>query len=137
VTDEKLGCRNECSVCTSKELPCLILEQTEETMFRGSLNLTRDDWLTIALLEDQESSDSETYLHKMLHYGGQFERQGLSNIDLRFLVRCWVFSFRGCGGTNGWMCRVGGRRRLYVVQRRCDYRVQRGGLHKHRRRFIG
>jgi hypothetical protein len=35
----------------------LILEQTEETMFRGSLNLTVDDWLTIALLEDQESSD--------------------------------------------------------------------------------
>jgi hypothetical protein len=88
-------------------------------------------------VQDQESSDSETYLHKMLRYGGQFERQGLSNIDLRFLVRCWVFSFRGCGGTNGWMCRVGGRRRLYVVQRRCDYRVQRGGLHKHCRRFIG
>jgi hypothetical protein len=47
VFDEQVGCRNECSVCTSENSPCLILEQSEAFMFRGSVNFTLDDILTI------------------------------------------------------------------------------------------
>jgi hypothetical protein len=57
VTDEQHYCRNECSVCTSEDSPCLILEETGKVMFRGSLNLTLDDIITIQSLPYQEASD--------------------------------------------------------------------------------
>jgi hypothetical protein len=56
VTDEKLGCRNECSVCTSKELPCLILEQTEETMSRTRSRPTQKHIFTRCYITEGSSS---------------------------------------------------------------------------------